>query len=143
MALNLSEQLKVQRGELKPTIVENSLIELVHAAGINYAKDFAVTYKTAANLTDIDGNPVNPLAFNYVSKMLSTGNRMITSDGKALQSLSNVIAAFISSLAVATTELIEGATEQQWEDFINQKIELAFELFAQVKQEEKTDYAGL
>lgn len=142
--LNLKEQLEVQRGDLKPNSVEDKLIEITHVSGINFARDFAVTYKVFP--TDDGGDPaqsINTLASAYLSKMLSATNRMITADSSAIQSLNNVMASLIANENVATESVILNATLEQWEGFVNNNIHTAFELFAQVRQEEKTEYDAL
>ena len=85
MALSLEEQLLVQRLELKPTAVEDSLIELVHASAINYSRDFSTTYKQF-DTVDGEGNPQNQKANIYLTKMLSASQRAITSDSAGRQS---------------------------------------------------------
>ena len=149
MALSLEEQLLVQRGELKPTAVEDSLIELVHASAINYARDFSTTYKQF-DTVDGEGNPQNQKANSYLTKMLSASQRAITSDSAGRQALMVVMSSLIANVTElngqpidVTPELIQGASAQAWESFINSRIQIAFELFANVRIDEKAEYDAI
>ena len=149
MALSLKEQLLVQRLELKPTAVEDSLIELVHASAINYARDFSTTYKQF-DTVDGEGNPQNQKANSYLTKMLSASQRAITSDSSGRQALMVVMSSMIANITEfngnsieITPELIQGASSEHWEQFINENIQRAFELFANVRIDEKAEYNNL
>ena len=142
MALSLEEQLLVQRLELKPTAVEDSLIELVHASAINYSRDFSTTYKQF-DTVDGEGNPQNQKANSYLTKMLSASQRAITSDSAGRQALMVVMSSMIADVEIATPEVIEAATSAQWEAFIDSNIQRAFELFANVRIDEKAEYDAI
>jgi hypothetical protein len=142
MALDLSEQLRLVDGTLKPTEETDSLITLTQASGTNFARDFAVNAKDVPPLVDppvqadVDANA-------YLNKMLSASNRMITTDSKGNQSLFLVMCSLIAKVPVVTTAMIIGASSDVWEGFVNDNIQVAIELFAGVKNEEKTAYDAL
>lgn len=149
MALSLEEQLLVQRGELKPNDVDDQLIELVHASAINFAINFNVSYKQFDTVDD-QGEPTNQAAKRYLDKMLSVCQKAIRDDSDARQSLMIVMASIISNVEElggnpidVTPGLIEAATSEQWEAFINMSIQQAFELFANVRIDEKAEYGAI
>lgn len=150
MALSLTEQLRVIDGTLKPTLVNDVLIDLTHASGVNFARDFNVSYKQFPTSEEVDDgqggtitNPINTEANAYLNKMLGASAKMITSDSKGLTSLMVVMASLIAKVNIVTAPVIEDATEAQWEGFINDHIIEALELFASVRIDEKADYTAL
>lgn len=142
MSLDLKEQLDVQNGTLKPTSVEDGILELTQASGINYARDFMVSYKVFPRV-DIDGNPINVEAGRYIDKMVSACNQMIRAKSDGFNSLRISMASMIANVAQATPELIEGLSPDVWYDFINDNMESCVELFASVLIEEKTAYDAI
>ena len=152
MALNLSEQLQVIQGTLKPTSVDDLLIDLTHASGVNAARDFNTGYKLFPIIEIIDDPdnvgefisvPINTLASGYLNKMLSATAKMIAADSKGLISLMTVMASLMAELVSATPAFILGLTKDQWFGFINDNIITALELFANVRIEEKAEYDNL
>lgn len=144
MALTLSEQLQLTANTLKPDLVDDQLITLTHASGVNAARDFNTGYKIFA--TD-DGQdppiPINQKALAYLNKMLSATAKMIAADSKGLNSLQSVMASLMAEFPAATPVFIAGLIEVQWYDFINDNIITALELFAAVRIEEKAEYDNL
>jgi len=152
MALTLSEQLQLTANTLKPDVVNDPLIDLTHASGVNAARDFNTGYKIfpTSEVIDDPDNPgnditvsINTLASGYLNKMLGATAKMIAADSKGLYSLQSVMSSLIAKVTIVTVPVIEGATEAQWEGFINDHIIEALELFAAVRIEEKAEYDSL
>lgn len=135
MAFSLHNQLRIQSGDLKPTAVTDELIETAHASSINFARDFQVGYK------DFVAED-KPLATKYLDKMLSATSKAITSDSAAKVAVMVVMASLIADKDYTVAE-IQGASESQWEGFVDDNMQTAVELFAKVRQDEKAEYDAL
>lgn len=143
MSLNLSEQLELNAGTLKPNDVSDGILELTHMAGLNAARDFNPNHKvfdTVDNTDPLNPIPINQDANQYLNKMLSATARMVITDSDGLRSLRSVMTSLIASEGVVTPSVIANATEAQWYGFINDNIMTALELFAGVKVQEKAEY---
>ena len=131
MALTATEQLSLMSGELAPpdTDLQSLILQI---AAIN-AEEFYVGYK------EFDGE-TNPLAENYLNKMLSTCDQVITGKGNIL-ALTRSMVVLIGK--AVTLNQITNATQEQWETFLDGKMIDAFELFSRVRKTEKTAYDAL
>ena len=138
MALTLSEQQELTRGDIAPP--QDSLITLTHSSGTNYARDFPVDSKQVPPLPEVP-TQAEIDANSYFNKMMSAVRQMITSDSKGNTSLWLVM---ISQIAKeATKAQLVGANQAAWEAFINDHIEMSMMLFAGVTKQEVIAYGNV
>ena len=138
MALTLSEQQELTRGDIAPP--DESLITLTHSSGVNFARDFPVDAKIVPPLPEVPTQDEID-ANNYFGKMMSAVRQMITSDSKGNQALWLVM---ISQIAkVANKAQLLGASQATWELFINDHIEMSMRLFAGVTKQEVIAYGNV
>lgn len=136
MALNLKQQLAIQKGELKPTAIDGTLLEYVHVSAVNFARTFNSTHK-------VFDHEEKPRAAMYLQKMLSATAKAINSDSQYKIATMIVMASFIADFDTMTEQIFVNATQEQWENFIDSFIKQTTELFANVRLEEKAEYDSI
>jgi len=131
MALTATEQLQLMDGTIAPpeTDLQSLILQL---AAIN-AEKFYVGYKT------FDGG-TNPEAENYLNKVLSTCDSVITGRGDIIALTRSMVVLIGKTVSIA---IIENATQEQWETFLDGKMIDAFELFSRVRKTEKAAYDAI
>jgi len=131
MALTATEQLQLMDGTIAPpeTDLQSLILQL---AAIN-AEKFYVGYKT------FDGE-TNPEAENYLNKVLSTCDSVITGRGDIIALTRSMVVLIGKTVSIA---IIENATQEQWETFLDGKMIDAFELFSRVRKTEKAAYDAI
>ena len=131
MALTATEQLQLMDGTIAPpsTDLQSLILQL---AAIN-AEEFYVGYKT------FDGE-TNPEAENYLNKVLSTCDSVITGRGDIIALTRSMVVLIGKTVSIA---IIENATQEQWETFLDGKMIDAFELFSRVRKTEKAAYDAI
>lgn len=137
MALNLKDQLRIQKGELKPAVIgDATLIEYVHVSAVNFAREFNSNHK-------IFDHETYPKAATYLQKMLGATAKAINSDSNYKIATMVVMASFIASFPTMTEEMYVNASQVDFEEFLDSYIKQTTELFANVRIEEKQEYDGL
>lgn len=140
MALNLAEEQKIIEGKEAPFFPPSpspALVNLSRNSAINFARDFAVGASNPEDETD----PVKKAnAQIYLDKMLNAVTRILAADSTAINSLLLVISSYIAGDPIITPTLLASATTSNWEDFVNNNIKKAIELFAGVTNVEKDAY---
>ena len=131
MALTATEQLQLMDGTIAPpeTDLQSLILQL---AAIN-AEEFYLGYKT------FDGE-TNPLAESYLNKVLATCDSIITGKGNIIALTRSMVVLIGKTVSMA---IIENATQEQWETFLDGKMIDAFELFSRVRKTEKAAYDAL
>lgn len=137
MALNLKQQLAIQKGDLKPTVIgDETLLEYVHVSAINFAREFNSTHK-------VFDHEAYPKAAAYLQKMVGATAKAINSDSQYRTAAMVVMSSYIASHTSVTEEMLVNASQSAWEDFIDDNIKKTTEIFANVRLEEKQEYDGL
>jgi len=131
MALTATEQLGLMSGEI--TLPETDLQSLVLQLGAMKAEEFYTTYKIFDAEESTDAN-------SYLQKMLATCDSVITGGGNIIALTRSMVVLIGKTVSMA---IIESATQEQWETFLDGKMIEAFELFSRVRQEERTEYNAL
>ena len=131
MALSPTEQLQLMSGELSPP--ETDLQSLVFQIAAINSEEFYTSYKL------FDGD-ANPDAEQYLNKMLSACDGVIAGRGNIIALTRSMVVLIGKTVSVA---IINSATQEQWETFLDSKMIEAFELFSRVRQTEKTAYNAL
>ena len=131
MALTATEQLQLMDGTIAPpeTDLQSLILQL---AAIN-AEEFYVGYKT------FDGE-TNPEAEIYLNKVLSTCDSVITGRGDIIALTRSMVVLIGKTVSIA---IVENATQEQWETFLDGKMIDAFELFSRVRKTEKAAYDAI
>lgn len=136
MPFNLKQQLAIQSGELKPTGIDEPMIDYIHAASINFARVFQSTHK-------VFNEEDHSLAAAYLNKMLSATARAITGDSSSKNAALVIMVSFIAGHPTIVEQGFVNATQEEYESFINSYIEQSIELTANVKVDEKAAYGGI
>ncbi len=132
MALDAIEQLDVIAGEVKPAGAD--LQSLVYQTGVIYGVDFT------ENSKDTDGAAQE--AIDYKNKILGIVQQLFQGNQNSVANVMRIIVVILGNTNV-TYQQLEGATNNQWMDFISDQIDEAFEFFALVTPEEKAAYLAL
>jgi hypothetical protein len=131
MALSALDQLRITKGEINPSAV--SLDELVHQAAAIFAVDFQTNYNILAT---------DEPALSYVNKLINAGQKVLKPSGNEIPNLSRVLIVILGTMSVTITQ-VQNATDVQWATFIQDNIQEALEILANVKQDEKIAYNAL
>lgn len=133
MALTLKEQLDILTGLENPPS-GYPILELVKQISIIEAKNILGTYKLFSQTG-------NELAYAYLQKILHVCNRINLGDQSAFDSLTRIVIAIYAE--TGTIAQVQAATDAGWETFLSNNIYRAFELFSEVRQDEKTSYDSI
>lgn len=134
MALSALEQIKIVNGEVSPS--QTDLRTLVKQSGYIFGTSFQQNYKEipqSAPLTEAE-----TLANSYITKMMNLVRTSLRSTN-ADDSLYRVMISLIGESNV-TFEQVQQATDLQWEAFVQDQSDEAFEIFADIRRDEKTAY---
>ena len=138
MALTKIEELSILAGTIKPPTVE--LTQLINQIAVAEAITFMESYK----IFDVIDGSDPPLQIN--TKAAAYRDKLITVSGSAIKSslsnIDNIIVSIIGSSSVTSAQLT-GATNTQWETFIENVMFRAFELYGSVRRQDKIDYDAL
>lgn len=131
MALTVIEQLKLLSGEESPGSTD--LGSLVKQCSFKYAKEFY------DNLKDTTGNSD---ATAYKNKLLTVSKNTFNSQQRLNENLTRIIVLIIGEVSTDISQ-VQNATDPQWETFVYDQIDEAFEYIADVRAIEKTAYNSI
>lgn len=137
MALSITEQLQIMKGEVKPG--EFSLYAFVNQIGMDAAIDFYQNAKTEATLEVIADATDKANAKSYKNKLFQIADKILKQDEATIKSLCRIIISIAGdSLDYANVQTAQPAG---WEAFIKgANFTTAAEYLAGVRKEEKTAY---
>lgn len=141
--LTYTQRKQIQEGEVGPDIPLSKLMVLV-------ATDFAINFRESVkSFGTVDNtDPDNPVAINsdasqYKSRLMNLCNQILNADrGGLLNSFTRVFVTILGRTNYTYTQ-ISGASQSQWESFLNDKILEIAEHMAGVSKEGKTEYDQL
>lgn len=138
MALTKVEELSILAGDIKPPTV--ALNELVRQIAVATAITFMSNHKIFDVLDKSD--PLKPISIN--AKAAAYRDKLITVSSAALNirsSISGLDKIIVSIMGASVTSAqLSGASDDQWETFIENEMFIAFELAGAVRRQEKIDY---
>lgn len=130
MALTILEQIKVKRGDVKPS--ESSLLEVVANVALRHANWFYNNHKETDPKT---------AAANYQRKKYNIANRVINNDSNVFRSLLHTVVMLAGNIINYTD--LESYTDDNWETLVENNILDAFDLVGNITLPEKTHYNSL
>ena len=143
MALTVSEQLAITKGEGFTFPGTNSLNEVVNQTAIQKSIEFLEGYKTFA--TDDGGTPpvsINVGAQAYVTKMQRVAQALYRNEVRVVTKLTEMIVAVIGKSAFDFAT-VSAATEAQWLAFLYNNMDEVLEYAAGITKDEKSEYDAL
>ena len=131
MAFLALEQLKLVDGTVAPPSA--TLLDLTHQTAYIYAKTFFDDYK------DTTGDE---LATSYREKVVDVAKRILNDERGLISRLNRLIVVIIGEV-VTNLSQVESATATQWESFVLDQMDEAFDYMAGALNEERVAYDGL
>ncbi len=136
MALTKIEELAILAGTIKPPTVE--LNELINQIAVAESIKFMDNHKIF-DVLDIS-DPLKPVSIN--AKAAAYRDKLITVSSAGIKSsIAGINKIIVSVMGTdVTSAQLAGATDSQWETFIENEMFRAFEIIAIVRRQEKEDY---
>lgn len=132
MALTISQELSIIKGDIKPPF--NDLNSLVYQAAIGEAVKFFSAYK------DFDGE-ANPDAAKYLSKVQAVGRELLRKNQETMSATLRVLVSILGDKV--NIAQVQSATDAQWESVIASNITAVFEIVGRCTKEEIAAYNAL
>tara|TARA_R110002111_G_scaffold249679_1_gene313681 strand:+ start:7933 stop:8352 length:420 start_codon:yes stop_codon:yes gene_type:complete len=139
MPLSTTEQLQIMRGEVSPP--NETFKNIVIQNAFKFSNNFYDTYKEFP-ITDVNGS-INLLANSYREKIFRIAQRVYSMENKATLDVLSRIVTVIIGATVSNLGTLQNATTEQWETFIYNQMDEAFEYLSGVKKDEKLEYTNL
>ena len=137
MALSITEQLQIMKGEVKPG--DFSLYAFVNQIGMDAAIDYYQDAKSQATIDAIADATDKQNATSYRTKLFAIADKILKQDEATLKSLCRIIISIAGETLDYTN--VQAAQPAGWEAFIKgANFTAACEYLAGVKTEEKNAY---
>ncbi len=139
MALTKIEELAILAGTIKPPTVE--LNDLINQIAVAEAIKFMDNHKIF-DVLDIS-DTLKPVSIN--AKAAAYKDKLITVSSAGIKSsIAGINKIIVSVMGTGVTSAqLAGATDSQWETFIENEMFRAFEIIAIVRRQEKIDYDAM